>query len=181
MVTETPTHWSEFRKNDTFRSPEMLAPARMPVAEGKKMENMPKKLPSFPRQLGTKFVVKISAVKGEISVYWRAHWRYYSSVKSAFQQNVCKCHLERIKMVFLRWIITFVAEETLGLFLWWSRHDGSDNIAGKWHHDDQEEQNLGLNKAEYMVNIWMHMNITFKNKILCLPTTIAVFNLGLLC
>lgn len=52
-------------------------------------------------------------------------------------------------MVFIRWIVTFVAEETLGLFLWWSRHDGSDNVAGKWHHDDQEEQNLGLNKAEY--------------------------------
>lgn len=101
MVTEMLTHLSEFRKNDTFRSPEMLAPARMPVAEGKKMENMPKKLPSFPRQLGTKLVVKISAVKGEISVYWRAHWRYNSSVKSAFQQNVCKCHLESIKMVFL--------------------------------------------------------------------------------
>lgn len=39
----------------TLRSPEMLAPARMPVAEGKKMENIPKKLPSGPRQSGTKF------------------------------------------------------------------------------------------------------------------------------
>lgn len=44
-----------------FRSPEILAPARMPVAEGKKMENMPKKLPSGPCQLGTKFSAKISA------------------------------------------------------------------------------------------------------------------------
>lgn len=44
----------------------MLAPARMPVAEGKKMENMPKKLPSVPRQFGTKLVAKISAVEGEI-------------------------------------------------------------------------------------------------------------------
>lgn len=44
-----------------FRSPEILAPARMPVAEGKKMENMPKKLPSGPRQLGTKLAAKISA------------------------------------------------------------------------------------------------------------------------
>lgn len=49
----------------TFRSPEMLAPARMPVAEGKKMENMPKKLPSCPRQLGTKLTAKISAVQSE--------------------------------------------------------------------------------------------------------------------
>lgn len=40
----------------------MLAPARMPVAEGKKMENMPKKLPSRPRQPGKKFVAKISAI-----------------------------------------------------------------------------------------------------------------------
>lgn len=39
----------------------MLAPARMPVAEGKKMENMPKKLPPGPRQLGTKLSAKISA------------------------------------------------------------------------------------------------------------------------
>lgn len=39
----------------TLRSPEILAPARMPVAEGKKMENIPKKLPSMPLQSGTKF------------------------------------------------------------------------------------------------------------------------------
>ena len=49
----------------TFRSPEMLAPARIPVAEGKKMENMPKKLPSGPRQLGTKLAAKIFAVEGK--------------------------------------------------------------------------------------------------------------------
>lgn len=41
----------------------MFAPARIPVAEGKKIENMPKKLPSGPRQLGTKLVAKISAVE----------------------------------------------------------------------------------------------------------------------
>lgn len=50
------------RKKLAFRSPEILAPARMPVAEGKKMENMPKKLPPGPRQLGTKFSAKMSAV-----------------------------------------------------------------------------------------------------------------------
>ena len=44
----------------------MLAPARIPVAEGKKMENMPKKLPSGPRQLGTKLAAKMSAVEGKI-------------------------------------------------------------------------------------------------------------------
>lgn len=44
----------------TLRSPEMLAPARMPVAEGKKMENIPKKLPSGPRQSGTRFWTKMS-------------------------------------------------------------------------------------------------------------------------
>lgn len=44
----------------------MLAPARMPVADGKKMENMPKKVPSGPRQFGTKLVAKIAAVKDEI-------------------------------------------------------------------------------------------------------------------
>lgn len=44
----------------TLRSPEMLAPARIPVAEGKKMENMPKKLPDSPRQSGTMFCKKMS-------------------------------------------------------------------------------------------------------------------------
>lgn len=39
----------------------MLAPAKMPVADGKKMENKPKKVPSGPRQFGTKFWAKISA------------------------------------------------------------------------------------------------------------------------
>lgn len=43
----------------------MFAPARIPVAEGKKMENMPKKLPCSPRQLGTKLAAKISAVEGK--------------------------------------------------------------------------------------------------------------------
>lgn len=47
----------------TLRSPEILAPARMPVAEGKKMENIPKKLPSGPRQSGTKFWTKMSPRK----------------------------------------------------------------------------------------------------------------------
>lgn len=45
----------------TFRSPEILAPAKIPVADGKKMENKPKKEPSGPRQSGTKFWAKMSA------------------------------------------------------------------------------------------------------------------------
>lgn len=49
----------------TFRSPEMFAPAKIPVADGKKMENIPKKLPFSPRQLGTKLAAKISAVEGK--------------------------------------------------------------------------------------------------------------------
>lgn len=52
-------------RSSTFRSPEMLAPARIPVADGKKMENIPKKLPSEPRQPGTKLAAKISAVDQE--------------------------------------------------------------------------------------------------------------------
>lgn len=51
--------------SDTLRSPEMFAPARMPVADGKKMENMPKKVPSGPRQPGTKLAAKMSAVEEE--------------------------------------------------------------------------------------------------------------------
>ena len=47
----------------TLRSPEMLAPARIPVADGKKMENIPKKVPSGPRQSGTRFWTKMSPGK----------------------------------------------------------------------------------------------------------------------
>lgn len=46
----------------TLRSPEMLAPARIPVADGKKMENIPKKLPPCLHS-GTKFWTKMSAGK----------------------------------------------------------------------------------------------------------------------
>lgn len=45
----------------TFRSPEMLAPARMPVAAGKNMENTEKNVSS--RKLGVKFSKKILALK----------------------------------------------------------------------------------------------------------------------
>lgn len=63
----------------TLRSPEMLAPARMPVAEGKKMENIPKKLPSAPRQSGTRFWTKMSPGKPRPESGWHrkarpSHW-----------------------------------------------------------------------------------------------------------
>lgn len=38
----------------------MLAPERMPMAEGKKMANIWKKLPSGPLQFGFRFSMKIS-------------------------------------------------------------------------------------------------------------------------
>jgi len=45
----------------TLRSPQMLTPDRIPVAEGKKMENILKKDPSLPRKEGSRFDKKISA------------------------------------------------------------------------------------------------------------------------
>ncbi len=39
----------------------MLTPDRIPVAEGKKMENILKNDPSFPRKEGSRFSTKISA------------------------------------------------------------------------------------------------------------------------
>lgn len=42
----------------TLRSPEMLVPVSTPVAKEKKMENMPKKLPSGPHHCGTIFSKK---------------------------------------------------------------------------------------------------------------------------
>lgn len=46
----------------TFRSPEMLAPARMPVAAGKNMENTEKNDSPLPK-LGVKFSKKILPLK----------------------------------------------------------------------------------------------------------------------
>ena len=72
----------------------MLAPARMPVAEGKKIENMPKKLPSAPRQLGTKLSANISAVKVKQSVLLeRSDRESHNSLKNALaEQIVYICH-----------------------------------------------------------------------------------------
>lgn len=47
----------------TFRSPEMFAPARIPMADGKKMANIPKKSPFGPLQSGKRFSKKISPGK----------------------------------------------------------------------------------------------------------------------
>lgn len=54
--------WNHLCEISTFKSPEMLAPARIPVAAGKKMENTEKKL-SAPRKSGVKFSIKIFALK----------------------------------------------------------------------------------------------------------------------
>lgn len=126
----------------------MFAPARMPVAEGKKMENMPKKLPSGPRQLGTKLAAKISAVEGEIVrlLDWMIYFNHNSL--TLIKQETLHWHWRLFDMTL--WAVTFVAKETRGLFLWWSRDNGSYNVTGKRHHDNQEEQNLGLWKAEYI-------------------------------
>lgn len=49
----------------TARSPEIFAPARIPVAAGKKMANTEKKV-SSPRKSGPKFSVNISATEDKI-------------------------------------------------------------------------------------------------------------------
>lgn len=48
----------------TFKSPEILAPARIPVAAGKKMENTEKNDSPF-RKSGVKFSKKIFALEKE--------------------------------------------------------------------------------------------------------------------
>lgn len=40
--------------------------------------------------------------------------------------------------------VTFVAEKSLCLFLCWRRNDCSNNVTCKWHHDNQEKQDLRL-------------------------------------
>lgn len=49
----------------TARSPEIFAPARIPVAAGKKMANTEKKVSSS-RKSGPKFSVNISATENKI-------------------------------------------------------------------------------------------------------------------
>ena len=54
--------------NFTFRSPDMLAPARMPVAAGKNMENTEKKL--FPSvNAGLRFSINTSAAAKKGNCY----------------------------------------------------------------------------------------------------------------
>lgn len=52
----------------TARSPEMFAPARIPVAAGKKMANTEKKVSSS-RKSGPKFSLNISATEDKI--FWK--------------------------------------------------------------------------------------------------------------
>lgn len=62
-------HWSNEKQINnkllTARSPEIFAPARMPVAAGKNIANTEKKV-SSPRKSGPKFSENISAVRKEI-------------------------------------------------------------------------------------------------------------------
>lgn len=60
----TVNYINDFSKSEhcTLRSPEIFAPARMPVADGKNIENIPKNVPVSPRQLGTMFSMKIDPV-----------------------------------------------------------------------------------------------------------------------
>lgn len=50
----------------TLRSPEILAPAKIPVAAGKKMENTEKN--SSPLKSGRKFSLKVSAESKKIKI-----------------------------------------------------------------------------------------------------------------
>lgn len=60
----TPMYYSSLYEKVTRKSPEMLAPARIPVAAGKKMANTEKNVsPSL--NAGVKFSKKILAVKRE--------------------------------------------------------------------------------------------------------------------
>lgn len=70
MVIGSQSHGVKKTKH-TFRSPEILAPAKIPVADGKKIENIPKKLPSFPRQSGTKLVAKMSADERNVNCHFK--------------------------------------------------------------------------------------------------------------
>lgn len=145
----------------------MLAPARMPVAEGKKMENIPKKLPSAPRQAGTKFSTKMSPGKPRPESGLPGRLGPYTGLSQAGRGRCCQLLAMELGCPSLRYpqngtdgwadcpcpqshgqgpqpAHTPVAEETFGgLVLRWG-DKCPHQIVGKRDHDDQEEQHLGL-------------------------------------
>lgn len=66
----TPMYYSSLYEKVTRKSPEMLAPARIPVAAGKKMANTEKNV-SLSLNAGVKFSKKILAVKRESEEKWQ--------------------------------------------------------------------------------------------------------------
>lgn len=131
----------------TLRSPEILAPARMPVAEGKKMENIPKKLPSGPRQSGTKFWTKMSPGRAgpESGLPHLAG--------PGREGRACPWQLLAVEPGSRPPVPvpiggapsrTPVAEEAPGGLVLGRGDQGPHQVVGEGDHDDHEEEHLGL-------------------------------------
>lgn len=120
----------------------MLAPARIPVAEGKKMENIPKKLPSGPRQSGTKFWTKMSPGKTRTGQRDQgvAGGSAGSSSQSSQGANLHPGEQDSRQ----RHIHTSVIEEAFGSLVLRRGDQCTHQVVSKGNHDDEEEENLGL-------------------------------------
>lgn len=81
--------WHYLYEISTFKSPEMLAPARMPVAAGKKMAKTEKKV-SPSRKSGGKFSMKIFPEKKRVQNNGKIVHSSLHFNKGSFAESVLK-------------------------------------------------------------------------------------------
>lgn len=106
----------------------MLAPARMPVAAGKKMENTEKNV-SWPRKSGAKFSKKILALKTKVSEF-----------KDVFVFNLLKFNFKMM--------LTVVIEDSFWFLVFYGRDERSYKHIHYGYQQDNKENKLGLWRAE---------------------------------
>lgn len=110
----------------TFKSPEMLAPARMPVAAGKKMANTEKKV-SPPRKSGGKFSMKIFALKRRRETN---RWKYLHFSFTSLEQT---CDKKKSQL-------TIIIEDAFGFLIFsWSNEHSYKGVDNGRQQDDEEE------------------------------------------
>lgn len=120
----------------TARSPEMLAPARIPVAAGKKMANTEKNV--SPRKSGPMFSHIIEAdrkkIKGQL---------WHSSVKANMSPQIYEAVLMRCFLYYFFFKQTnnkrptIIAQESLS-FLWLHRNEASNEVVEDGCDKDDE-------------------------------------------
>lgn len=125
----------------------MLAPARMPVAAGKKMANTEKNVSPF-RKSGLKFSRNmLSAKTKKIGKGSGNHSTMYPPCKKTHTIRVCVCWAcTLVPSLYL----TLVAEETLCFLHLGGRDEGSHKHIDDGHQQDNQQNDLSLSgKSEH--------------------------------